>query len=237
MRQIFNIDPVRDSISNSYRRTSYAWHNMCRGLVLTGMALSATMLAGAATAADMPMKAAAAPVFHWTGCYVGVNGGGAASGSGFTSRVEPGTHLADPADLATANAFGTGSANDLGFIGGGQVGCNFQTGAFVAGIEGDWDYFGSKPTFSNPNGTLTTGDTVSITQSLKTSSLATIRPRLGVVSDRTSIYVTGGATFAKVSYTQSLRIPSTTRSGLSPARQPWLDGRSVPGGNGRGPTT
>ncbi len=175
------------------------------GLLLAGVALLfAPILVGAAMAADMPMKAAAAaPVFHWTGCYVGINGGGAASGSDFTSRVDPGTHLVDPADLATVNAFGTGSANDLGFIGGGQVGCNFQTGAFVAGIEGDWDYFGSKPTFNNPNGTLTTGDTVSITQSLKTSSLATIRPRLGIVSDRTLIYVTGGAAFAKVSYTQN----------------------------------
>ena len=105
--------------------------------------------------------------------------------------------------MAAANAFGTGSANDLGFIGGGQAGCNLQTGAFVAGIEGDWDYFGSNPTFSNPNGTLTTGDAVTITQSLKTSSLATIRPRIGIVSDRTLIYATGGAAFARVSYTQT----------------------------------
>ena len=74
---------------------------------------------------------------------------------------------------------------------------------FVVGIEGDWDYFGSKPTFTNPNGVLTTTDTVTITQSLKTSSLATIRPRLGIVTDRTFIYATGGAAFARVSYTQT----------------------------------
>ena len=156
------------------------------------------MLAGAATAADMPAKAAAAaaaPAFNWTGCYVGINGGAAASGSSFTSAVDPGSHLTDPADLATVSAFGSGSANDVGFLGGGQAGCNLQTGAFVVGIEGDWDYFGSKPTFNNLNGTLTTGDTVSITQSLKTSSLATIRPRLGIVSDRTLIYVTGRRRF------------------------------------------
>jgi len=152
---------------------------------------------------NMPKKAAAAPVLNWTGCYIGINGGGAAAGSSFISAVDPGTHLVDPADLATANQYGTGSANDLAFIGGGQVGCNYQTGAFVVGIEGDWDYFGSQPTFSNPNGTLTTGDTVTITQSLKTRSLATIRPRLGIISDRTLIYLTGGAAFAKVSYTQS----------------------------------
>ncbi len=203
MREIFN-NPIRDTINNSCRRPSHAWRSVSPRLVLAGIALSTSVFTGAATAADMPLKAApAAAAFSWTGCYVGVNGGGAASGSSFTSVVDPGTHLVDPADLATASGFGTGSANDLGFIGGGQAGCNLQTGSFVVGIEGDWDYFGSKPTFNNPNGTLTTGDTVSITQSLKTSSLATVRPRLGIVSDRTLIYATGGAAFAKVSYTQT----------------------------------
>ena len=203
MREIFN-NPIRDTINDSYRRSSHAWRSVSPRLVLAGIALSTSVLTGAATAADMPLKAApAAAAFNWTGCYVGVNGGGAASGSSFTSVVDPGTHLVDPADLATAGGFGTGSANDLGFIGGGQAGCNLQTGSFVVGIEGDWDYFGSSPTFSNPNGTLTTGDTVSITRSLKTSSLATVRPRLGIVSDRTLIYATGGAAFAKVSYTQT----------------------------------
>jgi outer membrane immunogenic protein len=211
MRKIFNIDPVRDPISNFYRSSSRVRYGAHLGAVLVGAALlSSPILAGAAMAADMPMnmpmKAAPAPVFNWTGCYVGINGGAAAGGSSFTSVVDPGganPHLVDPADLATASAYGSGSANDLGFIGGGQAGCNLQTGAFVVGIEGDWDYFRSTPTFSNPNGVLTTGDTVTITQSLKTSSLATIRPRLGIVSDRTLLYVTGGAAFAKVSYTQT----------------------------------
>lgn len=202
MRKNLYIDPAWDPISYFYRSFGHVWRGARPGLLLAG--LSAPVLAGAATAADMPVKAAAAaPVMNWTGCYVGINGGGAASGSSFTSAVDPGTHLVDPADLATVGAFGSGSANDLGFIGGGQAGCNLQTGAFVVGIEGDWDYFGSNPTFNNSNGTLTTGDTVSITQSLKTSSLATIRPRLGIVSDRTLIYVTGGVAFAKVSYMQS----------------------------------
>jgi outer membrane immunogenic protein len=207
VRKILNIDPVRDPISHSYRGSSRVRRGARSGPLLASLALwSVPILVGTATAADMPMnmptKAAPAPVLSWTGCYVGINGGAAAGGSSFTSAVDPGTHLVDPADLATVNSFGTGSANDLGFIGGGQVGCNLQNGALVVGIEGDWDYFGSKATFNNPNGTLTTGDTASITQSLKTSSLATIRPRIGIVSDRTLIYVTGGAAFAKVSYMQ-----------------------------------
>ena len=232
MRKILNIDPVRDPFSYSYRGLSRARRVALCGLVLAGLAfLSAPMLVGTATAADMPMnmpmKAAAAPVLNWTGCYIGINGGGAAAGSSFSTAVDPGTHLLDPADLATANQYGTGSANDLGFIGGGQVGCYYQTGAWVAGIEGDWDYFRSTPTFSNPNGTLTTGDTVTITQSLKTSSLATIRPRLGIVSDRTLIYVTGGAAFARVSYTQSYTDTLNNAVGTATdSKNPgWLDGR------------
>ena len=154
-------------------------------------------------------------MFNWTGCYVGINGGGAASGSDFTSRVDPGTHLVDPGDLVIAAATGTGSANDAGFIGGGQVGCNLQSGAFVVGVEGDWDYFRSNPTFTSPNGVLGTGDAVTVTQSLRTSSLATIRPRLGVVSDRNFIYATGGAAFARVNYTQAYADTLNTASGAA----------------------
>jgi outer membrane immunogenic protein len=194
-------NPIRDTINDSYRSSSHAWRSVTLGLMFAGIALSTPILAGAARAADLPLKAApAAAAFNWTGCYIGVNGGGAASGSDFTSRVDPGTHLVAPDDLAIAGATGTGSANDAGFIGGGQVGCNLQTGAFVFGVEGDWDYFRSNPTFTSPNGVLGTGDSVTVTQSLRTDSLATLRPRLGIVSDRTLIYVTGGAAFARVNY-------------------------------------
>jgi outer membrane immunogenic protein len=167
---------------------------------------SASLLAlmpAVATAADMPVKAQPMPGHNWTGCYVGLNGGGAASGSNFTSGVDAGTHLADPGDVAAVAASGTGSANDSNFIAGGQVGCNLQTGALVFGLEGDWDYFHSNATFTSQGTLPSTGDAFSVTQSMKTSSLATVRPRLGIVSDRTLIYVTVGAAFAKVSYAQS----------------------------------
>jgi len=163
------------------------------------------LLATPVSAADLSVKAVPThtPAFSWTGCYLGLNAGGAASGTDFKSSVDPGTHLVDPADLATAAATGTGSGNDPGFIGGVQGGCNYQTGIFVAGIEGDWDWFRSKPAFSNPNGVLTTADTMTITQSLQTDSLATIRPRIGIASDRSLIYATGGVAFAHVKYTQT----------------------------------
>jgi outer membrane immunogenic protein len=181
---------------NSARKSSHQF-------VLT-LALFAAPL-GAASAADLPVKAAApAPAFSFTGCYVGVNLGYGGSGSDFTSRLDPGTHLVDPTDLVAAGNTGTGSGNDHGFIGGGQAGCNLQTGMYAVGLEGDLDYFKSKPAFTNPNGALaTTGDPITVTQTLRTNSLATIRPRVGIVSDRILIYATGGVAFARASYTQA----------------------------------
>src|ERR1700731_3804844 len=100
MRNLLNSDPVRDPISYSHRSSGYAWRGGCRGLAVACGALSAAILVGAAAVWDLPLKAAAAaPVFNWTGCYIGVNGGGAAGGSDFTSRVDRGTHLIDSGAL------------------------------------------------------------------------------------------------------------------------------------------
>src|ERR1700693_6250661 len=101
---------------------------------LPGLALALAPFA-TATAADLPTKAPSAPAFSWSGCYVGVNGGGGASGSNFTTAVSNGPHLI-AADAATVNAFGTGSGNDSNFLAGGQIGCNWQSGTYVYGVEG-----------------------------------------------------------------------------------------------------
>jgi hypothetical protein len=88
------------------------------GYLVTTMALSSGT--GAAIAADMPSKAPEAPAYQWSGCYVGLNLGGGASGPNFTSTIDPGTHLlgADPALVA---ADGSGGANQDGVLAGGQA--------------------------------------------------------------------------------------------------------------------
>jgi outer membrane immunogenic protein len=168
---------------------------------LPGLALALAPFA-AATAADLPTKAPSPPAFSWSGCYVGVNGGGGASGSNFTTSVDPGTHLTLD-DAATVGAFGTGSGNDSNFLAGGQIGCNWQSGTYVYGVEADADYFHSNASFLNGTGTLSTGDSFAVTQTLTTNYLATLRPRLGVAADRSLFYVTGGAAFTRVSYVES----------------------------------
>jgi len=155
---------------------------------------------------DMPMKAAAAPAappYQWTGCYVGLNGGGGAIGTNVTTAVSAGGYLVglDPGEV---NNDGTGSVNASNFLGGGQAGCNWQTGTIVVGLEGDFDYFHANSNFFNDTNTLpTSGNTFVIGHSLTTNYLATVRPRFGVAADRNFVYLTGGAAFTDARYMES----------------------------------
>ena len=161
--------------------------------------------AGSVRAADMPVKAPkpAAPVYNWTGCYVGLNGGGGASGTNFHARVDPGSYLG-ATDAAETSNDGTGSHNNSNFLGGGQAGCNWQTGTVVAGIEGDFDYFHSNSSFFNDTNTLPVlGLPFGIGQPLTTNYLATVRPRIGIAADRNFGYITGGVAFTRANYTES----------------------------------
>jgi outer membrane immunogenic protein len=179
-----------------------------RGLSrVVGIAAVVLGATGSVSAADMPVKAppAAAPVYNWTGCYGGANGGGASAGSDFATTLHSGTYLSNPVDLAAVGYVGSGSANSSGVIGGVQAGCNLQSGNsgnFVYGLEADWAYFDAKATFT-PAGTLTTANAFTITNSLKTDWLATVRPRLGIAAGSSVIYITGGGAFAEARYSQA----------------------------------
>jgi outer membrane immunogenic protein len=91
-----------------------------------------TLGTAVAGAADLPVKAPPLPpppVFSWTGFYVGANIGGAWANN----------NLTDTLFLTNFN-----SNNNKGvFIGGGQVGGNYQIGNFVIGGEWDFDWAGN----------------------------------------------------------------------------------------------
>src|ERR1700675_3188824 len=93
-----------------------------------GVAAIAAMLGTPALAADMPLKAPPpppAPVWSWTGCYIGINGGGLWAHKDWTSE--------------TAGTVGLpiGSHDLNSGLFGGQVGCDYQfSGRFVIGIQG-----------------------------------------------------------------------------------------------------
>jgi len=167
-------------------------------LLTAGVALLALGLSVPAQAADMPVKyVAPAPVFTWTGCYVGVHvgykwGTSKQSYAGYRDGVPYRPDLVG-LDL-------TGNYDVNGPVGGAQGGCNYQTGAWVWGVEvdGGWSsasgqaqlnqtaYQAGALNFNYPTHLYTTNE----------RWLATARVRLGWAADRWLWYVTGGAAWS-----------------------------------------
>jgi outer membrane immunogenic protein len=161
--------------------------------------LSATALVAltvAASAADLPSRAApapfiaAVPVFTWTGFYVGVNAGyGWNTNSNNNGFFNP----------ATGTFFsGGGGGNDGGFTGGGQVGYNYQIGQFVIGVETDIQYAdlgnGNSGAFVDP----TTGAVFGGGGNNNGNYFGTVRARAGFAFDRALIYATGGFAYGDI---------------------------------------
>jgi len=176
--------------------------------------LASTVLAGmtvAASAADLPRRAAPppvftpVPVFTWTGFYVGVN-----AGYGFDASSRNTTNYALPAgsliNSPTTNAIVSvnNRSNNDGFTGGAQIGYNYQFtpgSGIVVGIEADAQYVDFA---RRANGTLNYGITgapgaaFSAPRAFVATSgngldyFGTVRGRLGYAFDRTLVYATGG---------------------------------------------
>jgi outer membrane immunogenic protein len=177
--------------------------NRCYLRFIVGAAFAAVLSTGVAFAADIPAKSPAAELaYQWSGCYAGLNAGGGASASNFTTTVGAGTFLVG-SDPATVSNDGTGSGSGSNFLGGGQAGCNWQSGTVVSGLEGDFDYYRSNSNFLNNTETLAAGTPFGLGQSLKTDYLATIRPRIGIAADRNFGYITGGVAFTEAHYTET----------------------------------
>ena len=97
---------------------------------------------------------------------------------------------------------GNFGGSQTGFIGGGQAGYNWQTGAFVLGAETDFDWTSVSchstfvgATFFDPFGR---SDFLTVNGSRKLDWLGTTRARVGYVvtpDNRLMIYATGGVAY------------------------------------------
>jgi len=120
--------------------------------MLGSTALLAFAAVGSAGAADLPVKAppmVAAPVFSWTGCYIGAHAG---YGWG-RNRNDFGTAIASgPTENEGFPAeFGPFDHNTNGGVVGGQVGCNNQfANNWVVGVEAEAWWSGMKGSFTAP---------------------------------------------------------------------------------------
>jgi outer membrane immunogenic protein len=175
---------------------------------LTAPALAADM-APRYTKAPPPVLA---PVYTWTGCYVGVNGGWGWGRN--NSFLRP---SADAASQAFWNpAFTAGAAPSFfrydtdGGLAGGQVGCNYQTGRFVLGLEADIDWTDIKG-----SQTIATSGVPGFVPGFFSSGqnlhwLGTVRGRAGFLpSDQLLLYVTGGVAFGEVGYNLNFAFPGS----------------------------
>jgi outer membrane immunogenic protein len=171
---------------------------------VTISAITALGCASAANAADLPTKAPAplvmAPVYNWSGWYVGLNAGAAFGHAHDTTTTvfSPTGYFATTSPGAIAIA-GDQTMNNTGFTGGIQLGYNWQMNNTVFGIETDFGYMGLRASTA-ASGVYPccapTGFTVN--QSAKTDWLWTLRPRVGWASNNWLLYVTGGLAVTQI---------------------------------------
>lgn len=158
------------------------------------LAAAATLALGvtAASAADLgnrPVyKAQPAPVmaaYNWSGFYIGGH-----LGYGFGRE--------DVRSLAGVS----GATDPDGFLGGAQIGFNWQTGAFVFGVEADWSW-------TNADGSTVIPAAVTTEHNWYGTATA----RVGYAVDNWLWYVKGGAAWLDADYTVAGVTQGDTRTG------------------------
>jgi outer membrane immunogenic protein len=159
--------------------------------------LASTVLAGTASAADLAARraaaaAAAAPVaygINWTGFYLGGHVGYGWGGNDWTDSALP----------------GWGVSNDFdGFIGGGQLGFDYQIGNIVVGLQGEL------------SGASLEGKSIDVYGDAfknEASWIASVTGRVGFTVDRALFYVKGGAAWTDLDSKWDWAGASKTRDG------------------------
>jgi outer membrane immunogenic protein len=198
-----------------------------KNFMLAGVTLVALAAAGAAFAADMPVKAPVAPpvLDPWTGFYLGGNvgyswgnwnndsiNGNFPAGSGFTN---------------------TASTSVKGWVAGGQVGYNKLYGPWLLGVEADFQGTGQKADLDGGTSLTILTTTVSISElnHWKMPWFGTVRGRLGAtVADSWLLYVTGGLAVGRADYTHTSSATVTTPGGSATATLVFEDGATRLGG-------
>jgi len=191
-----------------------------RKLPIVIAAMTTVAFTQIATAADMPTKAAPAPVVapapSWTGFYIGANVGGAWTNGANNTFADPGNAAfasCGPCTIPYQNeSLSGGRASSV--IGGVHLGYNWQfTPLALIGIEGDFSWTDlhnsiGAPLFSDsglPSGVVL-GSSLSF--ATRVNWLATVRGRLGWTFDPAwLIYVTGGVAWAHLEESANAACP------------------------------
>jgi outer membrane immunogenic protein len=204
--------------------------------VATALA-AAALLTGmvAVPAADMPLKAPPmAPIYDWSGFYVGVNAGGVwdrgnlTDTSGSVFALAPfafisaaGVPTFVPGTIPLPGTLTVGSGQHGSFVGGGQVGYNWQSGRWVYGLEGqiqglktgqDFAFAFQPGVFVFPFATNALTGNGTIERDIQ----AALRGRLGYTWDRLLVYGTGGVAFTRLKTNAAYTYTFALAPGLGP---------------------
>jgi outer membrane immunogenic protein len=204
-------------------------------LMLTGIAL-VSLAVGPVNAADLrppPMytKAPVMAAYNWTGFYIGLNGGY----SWGQSRTD---------FTITGVTAGSVSQNMNGWVGGGQIGYNWQAGTWVYGLEADIQATGQKGTFNLSTPAICPINTIAVlpcstgngSVEQKLPWFGTLRGRLGVTPTANwLLYATGGLAYGEVdtnaTFTAAVAFPggpviasTSTSANSSTTRVGWVVG-------------
>jgi outer membrane immunogenic protein len=153
------------------------------GLVALGMA--------PVRAADLPARtytkapAIAAPLYDWSGFYIGINGGGASSRECYTITSEAGNAVFPNSE---------GCHNATGGVVGGQIGYRWQAANWVFGVEaqGDW------ANLTGSNASLIAR--IPYTNQTKIDGIGLFTGQVGYAWNNILLYVKGGAAVTDNSY-------------------------------------
>jgi opacity protein-like surface antigen len=168
-----------------------------REISMTRFVVAASILAASAlsaSAADLPARSfkappPAAPAHSWSGCYVGIQAGGGSGHSGIAAVTVIGNGPPAAPGLPFTNDF-----NQDGSLAGETAGCNYQTGHWVFGIEGDVSWTDQNGTANNIVPFATNGS-----NHLQENWFDTVRGRIGYAWDSLLVYGAAGAAFAGTS--------------------------------------
>jgi outer membrane immunogenic protein len=189
---------------------------LLRAAMLTVATLS---LSGIAHAADLGLPGAPpppqpvyvpAPVFTWTGFYIGGNLGVAWTKGDVTDSL---------GDVSY------NYAQSAVFTGGGQVGANYQINWLVVGVEGDFDWLANNNNSSNT--VVTPAGTFRV--SANDRWITTLAARVGVANNNLLYYVKGGGGWVGVNNFTVTNVPTGASISFSNSNSNsgWLAGAGI----------
>ena len=170
--------------------------------------LAAVAMTGSAFAADMAPRYTKAPppapvaIYSWTGCYIGANVGG--GWHKFEQNAPRNTN-----NVAFVPPLDMGSSDNNAFIGGAQIGCDYQfAGNWVVGVQGMFDFGDIRSRNNLPDARVAA---IAPYSDNRTRDIYTGTARLGYLfAPQVLGYVKGGGAWTRTSVNQYGTIPAPT---------------------------